>query len=435
MNALIIYMVKSAVYLAGFYLVYRLLLSRDTMYGRNRTFILLSVISALILPLITVQTSKPINIPVFGKVLSEIFVTAGSNNSSAGSDASTILGFRWLSIIYIIGLAFFGLKLVIDFSELAVLIKRRDNNGSRIIRFHGFNTSGFSAFGYVFISTRLPQEEADEIIRHEQNHLNHYHSFDIVFIELIKAIQWFNPFIHLFSRSLRAVHEYQADEECISLGTSVNNYQRILLNQIFKSRIFTVSNSFSNPSLIKKRMIMMTKRRSKSLANLKLIVILPVVAMLMLVFSTCSEQEQFPVQKGGNLAEMPPPPPPPPVDADANVILDETSRDDVDSEPFVVVEQMPMFPGGEKSMLDYLSGNIKYPESAAARGIQGKVIIRFSVNADGRVSRESVLKGVDPLLDEEALRVVRTLPRFEPGRQGGKPVSVWYMVPINFALK
>ena len=96
MNALLIYMVKSSVYLAGFYIVYRLFLSRDTMYGRNRTYILLSVISALILPLITVQTSKPINIPVFGKVLSEIFVTAGSNNSSAGSDASTILGFRWL---------------------------------------------------------------------------------------------------------------------------------------------------------------------------------------------------------------------------------------------------------------------------------------------------------------------------------------------------
>ena len=253
-------MVKSAVYLAGFYIVYRLFLSTDTMYGRNRTYILISVISALILPLITVQTNKPINIPVFGKVLSEIFVTAGSNNLSAGSGASIILGFRWLSIIYIAGLAFFGFKLVIDFFELAVLIKRRDNNGSHIIRFHGFNTSGFSAFGYVFISTRLPQEEADEIIRHEQNHLNHYHSSDIVFIELIKAIQWFNPFIHLFSRSLRAVHEYQADEECISLGTSVNNYQKLLLNQIFKSRIFTVSNSFSNPSLIKKRMIMMTKR-------------------------------------------------------------------------------------------------------------------------------------------------------------------------------
>jgi len=435
MNALLIYMVKSAVYLAGFYLVYRLFLGSDTMYRRNRTFILLSVISALILPLITVETTKPVNIPVFGKVLSEIFVTAGNMDHSDSPWSASLLGYRWLSAVYFAGLAFFVLKLAIDFFELAVLIRRRDKNGSHIIRFSGFNTAGFSAFGYVFISTRLTQEEAGEIIRHEQNHLNHHHSSDIVFIELIKAVQWFNPFIHLFSRSLRAVHEYQADEECISLGTPVNNYQRILLNQIFKSRIFTVSNSFSNPSLVKKRMIMMTRSRSKSLANLKLIVVLPVIAMLMLAFSTCPEQEQLTVNNREILAEMPPPPPPPPVSGDDNAIPGEATWAKSSSDPFVVVEQMPMFPGGEIKLLNYLMENTKYPESAAARGIQGKVIVRFSVDADGRVTRESVLKGVDPLLDEEALRVVRTLPRFSPGRQGGKAVPVWYMVPINFALK
>jgi len=270
MNALLIYMVKAAVYVTGFFIVYRLFLSSDTMYSRNRTYILLSVISALILPMITIQTSKPINIPVFGKVLSEIFVTGnGSNNLSAISYTATILGQPWLSVIYFMGLIFFGLKLIIDFLELAFLINRKDKNGSHIIRFHGLNNAGFSAFGYVFINSRLSPEEADEIIRHEQNHLNHHHSFDIVFIELVKVIQWFNPFIHLLSTSLRAVHEYQADEECISLGTSINNYQKLLMNQIFKSRIFTVSNSFSNRSLIRKRMIMMTKRSSKYIANLK----------------------------------------------------------------------------------------------------------------------------------------------------------------------
>ena len=432
MNALLIYMVKSAVYLAGFYLVYRLFLSSDTMYGRNRTYILLSVISAVILPLVTVQTSKPVNIPLFGKVLSEIFVADGGTDHSYAAGSAAILGYRWLTVIYFTGLVFFGLKLAIDFFELAALIRRRDKSGSHILRFNGFNTAGFSAFGYVFISSRLTQEEAGEIIRHEQNHLNHHHSFDIVFIELIKAVQWFNPFIHLFSRSLRAVHEFQADEECISLGTPVNHYQKLLLNQIFKSRVFTVSNSFSNPSLVKKRMIMMTKRRSNSLANLKLIVVVPVITVLMLVFSTCSEQEQIKVKNGGILAEMPPPPPP--VPSGGKSLPGENPAGKTGVDPFVVVEQMPMFPGGESALLAYLTDNTKYPESAASKGIEGKVIVRFSVDADGRVSRESVLKGVDPLLDDEALRVVRTLPRFVPGRQGGNAVPVWYMVPINFAL-
>jgi bla regulator protein blaR1 len=435
MNTLLIYMVKAAVYLAGFFLVYRLFLSKDTLYSRNRTYILISVISALILPLITIQTNKPLNIPVFGKILSDIFVTGtGNKNSSAIQDISTVIGYKGLSIIYFTGLIFFGLKLIIDFLELAFLISRNDKIGSHIIRFHGLNTAGFSAFGYIFINSRISSEETKEIINHEQNHLNHRHSFDIVFIETVKVFQWFNPFIHLFSRSLRAVHEYQADEECISLGTSVSNYQRLLMNQTFKSKIFTVTSSFSNPSLIRKRMIMMTKQRSKSMTNLKMLIIMPVIALVMLAFSTCSEEKPSSEGQTGIMIE-PPPPPPPPVPGSRNVIIEQPSSTDESAEPFVVVEEMPVFPGGESGLLKYLGENIQYPESAKVKGIQGKVIIRFAIDNQGKITKEAVLKSVDPVLDEEALRVVRTLPRFEPGRQGGKAVPVWYMVPINFTLK
>ena len=434
MNTLLIYMIKAAVYLAGFFLVYRLFLSRDTLYSRNRTYILLSVISALILPLVTIQTIKPLNFPVFGKVLSEIFVTGtGKNNLSAIPDFSALMDFKGLSIIYLAGLIFFGLKLIIDFLELVFLISRKAKTGSYIVRFNGLNTAGFSAFGYIFINGRISSEEADEIIKHEQNHLNHYHSFDIVFIEVVKVFQWFNPFIHLFSRSLRAVHEYQADEECISLGTSVSNYQRLLMNQIFKSKIFTVTNSFSNPSLVRKRMIMMTKQRSKSLTNFKILMIMPVITLLMLVFSTCSEQGKSSENLTGIMTE--PPPPPPPVPGSVNAINEQLSSGDESAEPFATVEQMPVFPGGEGELLKYIRDNTNYPESAKASNTQGKVIIRFAVSTEGKVTKETVLKGVAPALDEEALRVVRTLPKFEPGRQGGKAVPVWYMVPINFTLR
>jgi TonB family protein len=426
-------MAKAAIYLAGFFLIYRLFLSRDTLYNRNRTYILISVISALIFPLITIQTSKPLNIPVFGKVLSDIFITGAGNKNTYGiSDLATFIGYRGLIVIYFTGLIFFGLKLIIDIIELAFLISRKDKTGNHIIRFQGLNTAGFSAFGYIFINNRIPSEEAEEIIKHEQNHLNHHHSFDIVFIEMVKVFQWFNPFIHLFSRSLRAVHEYQADEECISLGTSVCNYQRLLMNQIFKSKIFTVTNGFSNPSLIRKRMIMMTKQRSNSLTNLKLFAILPVIALLMLAFSNCSEQKQSSEGQAENL--IAPPPPPPPVPNDNDKIIGEIQPGDV-NEPLTVVEVMPMFPGGEAALLNYLAENTKYPESAKVNSIQGKVIIRFAIDTEGKVTQESVLKSVNPALDEEALRVVRTMPRFNPGKQGGKVVPVWYMVPINFTLK
>ena len=119
--------------------------------------------------------------------------------------------------------------------------------------------------GYVFINTRLSPDEAEEIVKHEQNHLKRNHFIDIIFIGIIKAFQWFNPAIYLLSRSLRAIHEYQADQECLSSGIPVVNYQNLLLNQVFKSNTFTLTNSFSNPSLIKKRMIMMTKKPTSSL--------------------------------------------------------------------------------------------------------------------------------------------------------------------------
>jgi TonB family protein len=102
--------------------------------------------------------------------------------------------------------------------------------------------------------------------------------------------------------------------------------------------------------------------------------------------------------------------------------------------PFVVVEDMPLYPGGDKALLDFLKDNLKYPESARAEKIEGRVIVRFIVNVDGNVEGLSVLKGVNPELDAEALRVVGLLKGFKPGMQGGKAVPVWFMVPVNFSL-
>ncbi len=104
-------------------------------------------------------------------------------------------------------------------------------------------------------------------------------------------------------------------------------------------------------------------------------------------------------------------------------------------EPLRVAEVMPRFPGGDRELINYISMNIKYPEDAVKEGIQGKVIVRFCINSGGGVDRISVVSGVDPALDKEAIRVVSTLPEFEPAMQDGKKVPVWYMLPITFALK
>ena len=448
-------MVKVALYMFAFYLVYSILLSRDTFYSRNRFFILVSLFSSLVLPFITLQTIKPWNIQFFGKLLSEVFVTADSGTTktlSIGTSTASLL--YTIYSIYIIVAFIFIFKLLIDLFNLLFLILKHRDEGSRIIRFHGFNTSGFSAMGYIFINSRLCPEDACDIIRHEQNHLKQNHFIDIIFIEVIKALQWFNPVVYLFNRSLRAIHEYQADQECLSSGVPIINYQSLLLSQVFKSRAFNLTNSFSNPSLIKKRMLMMTKKRTPDFAGLKMIIVVPITAIVFLAISAYREIPNSSIKQlvpavftqnqstetQTELTAPPPPPPPPPSaktsESNENVrVVKEKSKDESEIEPFVVVEEMPAFPGGDQALLKYIGENTNYPQVSKEQNIQGRVIIRFCVTEKGGISQISVLKRVSPELDKEAMRVVSTLPDFNPGKQGGKAVPVWYMVPITFTLK
>jgi TonB family protein len=102
--------------------------------------------------------------------------------------------------------------------------------------------------------------------------------------------------------------------------------------------------------------------------------------------------------------------------------------------PFVVVEEMPMYPGGDVELLNFIKNNTKYPEEAKILRLAGRVIVRFVVSTDGQAEGISVLKGVHPLLDAEAIRVISMLKGFSPGKQGGKNVNVWYMAPVAFSL-
>jgi protein TonB len=125
-------------------------------------------------------------------------------------------------------------------------------------------------------------------------------------------------------------------------------------------------------------------------------------------------------------------------DGDVNdvleVIEEPVETADTKPEPFVVVEEPVEFPGGNTALLDFIAKNIIYPGEALNNNIQGRVILKFVVEPDGSVGRIEILKGVDPLIDQEAVRVVGTLPKFKPGKQNGLPVPVWFMVPVTFQI-
>jgi protein TonB len=173
------------------------------------------------------------------------------------------------------------------------------------------------------------------------------------------------------------------------------------------------------------------------------------------------EDEVIPITRQEQI--KPPPPPPPPkvvevltivdddveieeefefesTEADDETIIDavpviDDEEDEQDEQVFVVVEDMPEFPGGQLALRKWIANNINYPVIAAENGIQGKVYVTFVVDKDGSVSNARIARGVDTSLDQEALRVVNNLPRWKPGMQRGKPVRVSYTVPINFQLQ
>jgi len=120
---------------------------------------------------------------------------------------------------------------------------------------------------------------------------------------------------------------------------------------------------------------------------------------------------------------------------DTKIDVVEVEEEEEEAAIFFIVEEMPEFEGGEIALRKWIGENTKYPPIARENDIQGKVFVRFCVTSGGAVDKVSIARGVDPLLDQEAIRVVKTLPKWKPGKQRGKAVNVWYTVPINFTLQ
>jgi len=116
------------------------------------------------------------------------------------------------------------------------------------------------------------------------------------------------------------------------------------------------------------------------------------------------------------------------------VVNFDANNADSDERIFTVAEQLPTFPGGEAELAKFIAQNIVYPQTAAERGIQGRVIVQFVVQKDGSIGQAKVVKSVDPDLDKEALRVVRKLPKFVPSKMNGQAVNAWYTLPVTFRL-
>lgn len=415
MNGMLEYAIESSICLVLLWLFHEIALKRDTRHSRNRYYLLGSMLFSAIVPLLNIRIGSPASILPQGGLVSLLLPeTVVTPDGPAGSAAPVAELLQWL---YLFGILISASLMIIGSVNLVKLILSARSKG-KIIMIEASNPLCFSAFGHIFISSSVADADAQRMINHEMKHIRLGHQSDLLVTAIITSFQWFNPAAWLMRRSLQAVHEYEVDNECITDGEDPRSYQELLLSAVLRCPVPLLSTTFSKRSLLKNRIIMMTKKRTGSSASLKMILAVPLAVALIFMFS-CKDRSE--ARKEAAPAEKAAP---------------AVAETEVSEEVFSVVDEMPVFRNDTtyKELTQWLLQNVKYPAEAASEGIEGRVFVQFVIDEQGNVKDPKVIREVDPLLDKAALDVVSGMPQWSPGKQGGKAVKVSMTVPISFAL-
>ncbi len=292
MKEWIMYLVKSGLALWLFYGIYWLFLRKETYFSVNRFILLGSVVLSFILPL--VPLSDWIRFGENQELVSGIFINLETaiTSSVTPDPVYTIQPVflshwsNWLLLGYMAGIMMLLSRLVWQWIQIIKMRNRsqlsiRDGMKVALVK---TEISPFSWFNFIFINHSLPPEEdLLKIVKHEKAHYIKFHYIDLLVIGLTGLIQWFNPVMWFFDRSIREIHEFEADREVLRWNPNVGRYQALLVNQITGLEVFRLANGFSK-SLTKKRMIMMTKLKSKKIALIKVFLLIPVLTLLFYAF-------------------------------------------------------------------------------------------------------------------------------------------------------
>lgn len=283
MDNLILYLFEVSVSLALFYSIYWLFLKKETFFAVNRLFLISSILFSFILPFINVSFIK-ISSPIASRQLIERNYALGQ---TASMQAKTMGIFDILLLIYLIGAGLFLLGFLYKLLKLLILIKKssiQKINGVKIV-FVEKDLAPFSFFNLVFVNKpNISGDDFDRIVAHEMIHIRQYHSVDLLVMELLTIFQWFNPFVWPYKESLKETHEYLADNAVIAQGCNAAKYQLLIFEQHVGVKLFDFANNF-NHSQIKRRITMMTKRKSKRWAKFKVLLVLPLLSFLALTFA------------------------------------------------------------------------------------------------------------------------------------------------------
>lgn len=424
-----IYLLQVNLGIILFYALYKLICTRDTLFNSRRLILMLALILPFIIPLIDIREWMETRDSLvmltnfdYSTTIPEIVV--GTAGTEPGNQVFVIS--EWIKYIYIAGILVLSVRLIVQAISLYMIILRTPEktvNGIRI-KCMKDKSGPFSFFNWIFLNPdNVKEEEMSEILTHEMAHVRQKHSIDVIISELVNICCWINPFAWLMKREVRLNLEFLADRKVMDAGFATKSYQYHLLGLTYNHK-YGLSNNF-NFSHLKQRIIMMNKKKTNGAGHIKYALFaIPAFALLLAGNISCSSE----ATKTDDVKEKA-------VTEKPEVVETPAEKAETKDEVFMVVEKMPEFPGGIKELMSFLSKNIKYPASAMAKNVQGRVIVQFVVEKDGTPTEFKVMRSVDPALDAEALRVMQEMPKWKPGMQRGQVVRVKYTVPVTFRLQ
>jgi len=407
MKPFINYLIEANLSICFFLLVYQILLRNETDHRFNRVYLLLALVISVALPLFRVQLPSLLTFeqPLSTYWLPEIQVTPVSSGNAIQLNSFWF----WISSIYFLGAIIFLAIFLARLSKIGNAIYRCSivkNESLWLIEFNG-KKEVFSFFKFIFISKSLQLSEIEkkQIIQHEQVHINNYHSFDILFVNLLGILFWFNPFIKTYRKSFVQLHEFEADARLVE-NYDLNEYCSLLAKAALNSSGYQLANHFTN-SLTLKRIEMMKTVKTK-IARWKIISVTTITISFGCLIA------------GGGI-----------VLAQADQKNNSSSN-----EVYNQVDELPTF--GDKAqyteLYEFIGKNLVYPKEAREKNVEGMVYTKFVVEKDGTVTNVSVEKGIGSGCDEAALNVIKQLPHWNPGKKDGKIVRTSFVIPINFKV-
>ena len=349
----------------------------------------------------------------------------------------------YIVTLYLIGVIVMILYFLVSLVRLALFILKGEHikqDDCRIILHRHNSVAPFAWCGYIMMPRRDWYEFGQMIVCHEKAHIECRHWIDLLFMQAAIIITWYCPAIWLLRNELHTLHEYEADSRVLASGIKREEYQIFLIKKTVGARFATLSNCLNHSSL-KKRITMMLSSKPTGKARVRAFVMVPAMALALIGLATPAvsavinevsaatpvEDLRYKIsEKSDSTIRV----------TERNSDVEVTEKADAaDAVPFIKTETAPNFPGGKDKLTEFVNKNISFPESTYVNGILDMdAVVQLTIAKDGVVKDARIVKSSGQVLDAEALRVARMLPKFHPGLNGGLPAESSYTLAFNYSV-